>query len=69
MCNFLLLVIQEIFKELLFLYLVITLTDETVSTTDLIIAKNGSSHDLLEDELVFLIPNFMVNLTKSEPRQ
>ena len=69
MCNFLLLVIQEIFKELLFFYLVITLTDETVSTTDLIIAKNGSSHDLLEDELVFLIPNFMVNLTKSEPRQ
>ena len=69
MCNFLLLVIQEIFKELLFLYLVITLTDETVSTTALIIAKNGSSHDLLENELVFLIPNFMVNLTKSEPRQ
>lgn len=69
MCNFLLLVIQEIFKELLFLYLVITLADETMSTTDLIIAKNGSSHNLLEDELVFLIPNFMVNLTKSEPRQ
>ena len=65
MDNLVLLVIEEVFQKLLFLRLVITLSNQAVSATDLIIAQDGSSDNLLKDELVPLISYLVVNLSES----
>ena len=65
MDNLVLLVIEKVFQQLLFLRLVITLSNQTVSATDLIIAQDGSSDNLLKDELVPLISYLVVNLSES----
>ena len=46
-CDFVLLEVEEILKELLFLRLVIFLSDKALVSTDLVVAKNRSVNDLL----------------------
>ena len=65
MDNLVLLVIEEVFQKLLFLRLVITLSNQAVSATDLIVTQDGSSDNFLKDELVPLISHLVVNLSKS----
>ena len=61
--------VEEIFKELLFLRFVIFLSDKALITTDLIITKNGSMYDLLQDKLIACVPNFVIDLTKLQSRK
>ena len=45
--DFVLLEVEEVLKELLFLRLVIFLSDKALVSTDLVVAKNRSVNDLL----------------------
>ena len=65
--NLFLLVVQEVFQELLFLLLVISLTYETMPPTDFIVAEDGPLHDLLQNELVLRVTNLVVDLPQSKP--
>lgn len=40
-----------------------------MSSTHLIVSKNGSPYDLLKHKLVLLVSHLMVNLSESQPRQ
>ena len=67
--DFVLLEVEEVFKELLFLRLVIFLSDKALVSTDLVVAKNRSMHDLLQDKLVARVPHLVVNLAKVQTRE
>ena len=66
-----LLVVEEVFQDLLLLDLVIPLADKALSTTciGIVIAQDSSLHDLLKHEFVSLVSDLVVNLTEVEPRQ
>ena len=64
-----LLVVEEVFQDLLLLDLVIPLADKALSSAHLVIAQDSPLNDLLKHEFVSLVSDLVVNLTEVEPRQ
>ena len=64
-----LLVVEEVFQDLLLLDLVIPLADKALSTTCIVIAQDSSLHDLLKHEFVSLVSDLVVDLAEVKPGQ
>ena len=64
-----LLVVEEVFQDLLLLGFVIPLAHKALSTAHLVIAQDSPLNDLLKNEFVSLVSDLVVNLTEVEPRQ
>ena len=64
-----LLVVEEVFQNLLLLDLVIPLADKALSTTHIVITQDSSLNDLLKHEFVSLVSDLVVDLAEVKPWQ